>query len=240
MKKPSLLSQRDIRAKIIGVTLIEIGLVLLLFRTDLLLKFSFALIVIGILLIFLVNEQSIPRKISSAQVEGSLAFVNKMISELELQGNAVFLPKSRLLNEERVFIPSSSTTNMLLPYIDDDVVVTKAGLSLPPSGLPLLKKIEVETTFNGIGLDNVEEKLQTFVGMNILKSVSLKKQPNGWKLEIERPTPCEVMQPTCKQYPCAACSAVLTAITQATHEKIWVQDSSRVGTKTIYHLKIGA
>jgi len=46
-------------------------------------------------------------------------------------------------------------------------------------------------------------------------------------------------QPTCGQYPCSAWSAVLTAITQAAQEKIWVQETSRVGNKTIFHLKIG-
>ncbi len=216
-----------------------IGLLLLLIRTPLLLKFSFALIMIGVLMIILITEESVPRKISSAQIEGSLGFINRMINELELMGNAVFLPKSRLLSEERVFIPSQKTVKAMIPYLDDDIVVTKGGLAVPPSGLPLLKKIQTETSFDHIGLENVEEKLQTFVGMNILKSVTLKKQSNGWKLELERPEPCRLQEPTCDQYPCATCSAVLTAITQATSEKIWIQEAERTENKTIFHLKIG-
>jgi hypothetical protein len=189
-------------------------------------------------MIVLISEQTIPRKISSAQVEGNLAFVNKMINEFKLTGKAVFLPKSPLRSEERVFIPSQKTTKALIPYIDDDVVITKGGLAVPPSGLPLLKKIEEDTSFDQIGLENVEEKLQIFVAHNILKSVTLKQEPTGWKLELERPEPCRVAQPTCDQYPCSACSAVLTAVTKAAHEKIWIQDTARVGNKTTYHLKI--
>jgi len=238
-KKPSIFHERDVQAKILGVTLIIIGLLLLLIRTPLLLKFSFTLILIGVLMILLITEQTIPRKLHSAQLEGNLGFVNKLIDELELTGKAVFLPKSRILTEERVFIPMLNTPDAQIPYIDDDIVVTKGGLSVPPSGLNLLKKIQQETSFENIGLENVEEKLQTFVGLNILRSVSLKKQANGWKLQLERPTACEVMQPTCSQYPCAACSAVLTAIAQASGEKIWLKESIRDGKKTIYHLKIG-
>lgn len=245
VKHQSILHERDVRAKIIGVTLMIIGLLLLLFRNALLLKFSFALIVISVLMILLITEESVPRKISSAQVEGSLAFVNRMVKELKLAGNAVFLPKSRLLSEERVFIPAQKTTEAVLPFIDDEVVIStgadgeKRGISVPPSGLPLLKKVETEASFDRIGLENVEEQLQTFVGMNILKSVTLKKVQTGWKLELERPEPCRTQQPTCDQYPCATCSAVLTAITQASQERIWVLNTARVGSKTIFHLKIG-
>jgi hypothetical protein len=245
VKQQSMIHQPDVRAKIIGVLLMIIGLLLLLNPTSLSIKLAFALILIGILMIVLITEQSVPRKISSAQVEGNLAFVNRMIKELKLKGNAVFLPKSRLLTEERVFIPVQTTTDATIPSFDDDVVISKGifgenqGLSVPPSGLTLLKKIETEASFDHIGIENVEEKLQTFVGMNILKSVTLKKEPNGWKLELVRPEPCSVNEPTCTQYPCATCSAVLTAITKASDEKIWIQETARVGSKTIYHLKIG-
>lgn len=239
MTQQSILHERDVQAKIIGVAFIIIGLLLLLFRTALVLKFSFALIMIGVLMILLITEESVPRKISSAQIQGNLAFINRMINELKLAGNAVFLPKSRLLSEERVFIPAQKTTKSPIPYVDDDVVITKGGLVVPPAGLTLLKKIEAEASFDHIGLENVEEKLQTFVGMNILKSVTLKKEPNGWKLELYRPEPCRVHQPTCDQYPCAACSAVLTAISMASQEKIWIQETAREGNKTTFHLKIG-
>ena len=239
MTQQSILHERDVQAKIIGVAFIIIGLLLLLFRTPQVLKFSFALIMIGVLMILLITEESVPRKISSAQIQGNLAFINRMIHELKLAGNAVFLPKSRLLTEERVFIPAQKTTGIQIPYVDDDVVITKGGLVVPPAGLTLLKKIEAEASFDRIGLENVEEKLQTFVGMNILKAVTLKKEQNGWKLELYRPEPCRVHEPTCDQYPCAACSAVLTAISMASQEKIWIQETAREGNKTIFHLKIG-
>jgi hypothetical protein len=168
-----------------------------------------------------------------------------MSKELNLAGNAIFLPKSHLLSEERVFIPLHKTTEINLPVIDDQLVFSTGtdgkslGISVPPAGLTLLKEVETEGYFDHIGLEDVEEKLQTFVGMNILKSVTLKKEPNGWKLELEQPASCSTDHSMCTQYPCSSCSAVLTAITQASKEKIWIQDATHNGKKTIFHLKIG-
>jgi len=196
-------------------------------------------------MILLITEQTIPRRISNAQLEGNLAFVNKMTTDLKLAGQAIFLPKSAILSEERIYIPVDNTPRTYVPFVDDNMVLNLRkdgevlGISLPPSGLALLRKIQADTSFEKIGLENVEEKLQSFVGLNLLRSVTLKKEQNGWKLELERPEACTTEQPTCSQYPCATCSAVLTAITQAAGEKIWVQDTHRMGAKTIFHLKIG-
>ena len=167
-----------------------------------------------------------------------------MTKELKLTGNAIFLPKSQLLSEERVFIPVEKTINTSVPYLDDEIVFSTGlngkiqGISVPPSGLNLLKQIETEGGFKDSNLDNIEEKLQTFVGMNILKSVTLKKETGGLKLELEHYDPCSKQQATCSQYPCSACSAVLTAITQAAKQKIHILDEKRDVAKTIFYLRL--
>ena len=234
------------RAKIIGATLIIIGITLFTNPTTFFIKLAFASILIGIFMILLITEQTIPKKISDAQIEGNLPFIKKMTKELKLNGNAIFLPKSQILNEERIYIPVEKSTDTYIPYIDDEIVFSKdphgniLGISVPPSGLNLLKEIENEASFQDSNLENIEEKLQTFIGMNILKSITLKKLPECYILEIEHYSPCEIQQPTCSQYPCSACSAILTAITQAAKQKIHILDEKRDGTKTIFHLKIGA
>jgi hypothetical protein len=253
VKQHTRLHQPHIRAKIFGALLVTLGTFLLVFTfflspaspDPLHIKLAFSALLIGAFMMLLITEQTIPRRISNAQIEGNLVFVNKMTKDLKLAGKAVFLPKSAILSEERIYISVDSKPRDYVPYVDDAMVLNLRedgevlGISVPPCGLTLLKKIQAETSFDGIGLENVEEKLQTFVGLNILRSVTLKKEQNGWKLELERPEACTTEQPTCSQYPCSACSAVLTAITQAAGEKIWVQDTSRVGAKTIFYLKIG-
>jgi hypothetical protein len=243
------------RAKLFGASLIIIGVALVSFtflinpnHPDLFfIKLAFAIIIIGAFMMLLITEESVPRRISDAQIEGNLVFVKKMTKELKLLGNATFLPKSPVLSEERVYIPAEKTTGASLPYIDDQMVLNLKtngevlGLSVPPAGLMLLKEIQTEGSFHDSDLETIEEKLQTFVGMNILKTVTLKKEGNGWKLELEHQQPCcaDTDTPTCNQYPCAACSAVLTAITQASKEKIQILETTHNGNKTIFQLKIG-
>jgi len=248
VKKFRRMQQPYFRAKLIGGVLIAIGLALLINPTSFFIRLAFASILIGVFMMLLITEQSVPRKISDAQIEGNLLFVKKMTKGLRLAGNAIFLPKSRLLTEERVYIPAKKTTEGPLPYIDDDLVFSLQpdgevlGISVPPAGLNLLKEVETQGSFRDSNLYNIEEKLQTFVGMDILKSVTLKKRVNDWKLELEHQEPCcadDSVNPTCNQYPCAACSAVLTAITQASKVKIQILETVHTGNKTTFLLKIG-
>jgi len=247
VKQQKILQQPAFRAKLLGGVLIAIGAALLINPTPFFIKLSVALIIIGAFMMLLITEQSIPRKISDAQIEGNRAFVKKMTRGLELSGKAVFLPKSSLLSEERVYIPAQNTDVNLLPFLDDDIVVSTRpdgeviGISVPPAGLTLLKEVEKEVSFEDADLENVEEKLQTFVGMNIMKSITLKPETGGLRLEMEHEEPCcaESENPTCEQYPCAACSAALLAVTQAAKQKITIQKTEHIDHRTVFHLKIG-
>lgn len=238
------INQPHIRAKIIGIILIIIGIVFLFNPIPLYIKIGFTSILIGIFMIFMITEKSIPKRISDAHIEGNLDVVKKITGELNLTGNAVFLPKSDILTEERIFIPLNKT-DIKLPEIDDDFVFSTGmdgrslGISIPPSGLKLLKEIEKEGDFENTEIENIEEKLQTFVGMNILRSVMFKKRQDGWKLELEKPIFCTNDHKLCKQYPCPTCSAVITSITQASKEKIWITDTTYNGKKITFHLRLG-
>ena len=87
--------------------------------------------------------------------------------------------------------------------------------------------------------ENIEEKLQKFVGMNLLKSITLKKEQNNWKLELEKPIFCPNDQKLCRQYPCPTCSAILTAITRASNasnQKLWINNAIHNGKKITFYL----
>ena len=204
---------------------------------------------IGVFWIILITEKSIPKKISDAQTEGDLHVVKKKIREFHLDGNAVFLTKSDILTEERILIPPNKSGVIKIPNIDNNHVFLTGsdgknlGISIPPSGLKLLKEIEKDGNFEDIGIENVEEELQKFVGMNLLKSVSFKKQQNGCRLELEQPIFCPNDQNLCRQYPCPTCSAVLTAITRAasnasktSNKKLWINNTTYNGKKITFHL----
>ena len=142
MKRRFMLDQPHVKAKIIGIILIAIGIVFLLNSTSLYIKIGFASILIGIFMIFMITERSIPQKISDAQIEGTLGIVKSITKELNLAGNAVFIPKSDILTEERIFIPLNNS-DVALPEIDDDFVFSTGtdgkslGISITPYTLHL-------------------------------------------------------------------------------------------------------
>jgi hypothetical protein len=239
MRRDLLLQQPHIKAKIIGTTLIIIGIVFLFISSSLYIKLGFAALLIGFFIIIIITEKSVPQIISNAQIEGNADAVKQITKELNLKGNVMFIPKSDILTEERVFIPLQNM-KVSLPDIDNDFVFSTGndgkslGLVLPPSGLKLLHEVEKEVDFENTDIDHIEEKLQTFVGMDILKSVSLKKTQDQWKLEVGNPAHCTQNSDFCKQYPCPSCSALLSAITKASKQKIQVEDTVHNGKKTTF------
>jgi len=195
-------------------------------------------------MIFLITEKTIPKKISDAQIEGTMNVTDALIRELNLTGNATFLPKTPLRTDERVFIPLQTTTTPL-PEVDDTVVFSTGtdgkslGIALPPSGLTLLQEIEPGADFTHTDLESVEEKLQCFVGFNLLTSITLKKRQGTWQLELETTQRCNTDTTRCRQYPCPICSAALTVVTRAAKQPLRITETTHNGKKIIFHLKLG-
>ena len=221
-----------------------LGIVLILLNTSLYIKLGFASILIGMFMIFMITEKSIPSNVSEAQIKGNLDTIKNITKNLNLTGKALFLPQSSIRTEERIFIPLNEN-NQKIPDIDNDLVFSTGtdgeslGISVPPSGLELLKEIEKQVDFKDITLDQVEEPLQAFVGMDLLKSITLKKGENDWLLELEKPMFCPKDPSLCNQYPCPTCSAILTAVTRGAKQKVMIQDTEHNGKKVTFHLKIG-
>jgi len=239
-----LTNQPYIRAKIIGAILIAMGIIFLLNPTDLNVKIGFTSIIIGIFMIVMITEKSIPKKISDAQAEGNLDIIKKMLKDLDLNGNAVFLPKSDILNEERILIPPNKEGVIEIPDIHNNALFLKGingknlGISIPPAGLKLLKEIDKEVKFENTEIENINEKLQIFVGMDLLKSVSFRKLQSGWSLEVTKPMFKNNGHNIHNQYPCPICSAVIIAVTRSLNEKMRIYNVTQNGDKIIFYLNI--
>jgi hypothetical protein len=184
------LQQPHVRAKLLGLVLVAIGVVFLLRLDELSLKIGFASVLIGLFMVFMITEKTLPKQISQAQLDGHLQTLKNITKELNLQGNAVFLPPSGIRSQERMFIPLSNK-EISLPEMDDEQVFSNGldghsmGISVPPTGLSLLNMVQQDSDITEVTMDNVEEHLQSFVGLNLLKSVTLKQKKDRWSLEIE-------------------------------------------------------
>ena len=130
--------------------------------------------------------------------------------------------------------------------MDDELVFSTGmddkslGVALPPSGLGLLEELEKEGKIENTGEGGVEEKLQTLVGMDLVRSVSFKKQSdNDWVLQIEKPLFCPKDKRICTRFPCPVCSAALTVVVRASKQKIWVNDVVHNGSAVKFNVKMG-
>jgi len=195
-------------------------------------------------MIFLITEKSIPENISNAQIEGNLNTIKTITKNLNLTGNAIFLPKTNNRTEERVFIPLNNK-NKDIPDIDDSRVFytgidgKSLGISIPPSGLKILKEVEKELTFEDFDLDNIEEALKIFIGIDLIKSVNIKKTQEYYVLEIQKPINQTMDSGLNNQYPGPIYSAILTAISRAAKQKITINKTEFDGKKIFFYLKIG-
>lgn len=244
MRETWSVKQPHVKAKILGVTFIIIGLVLLMDQSALFLKLGLGCILIGLFSIVMISEKTIPEHLGKAQIKGPLTAMMQIITQLNLKGNAIFLPQNSVRSEERIFIPLRTTETMVLPDIDDELVFTTGsnntslGIALSPSGLALLQEIEKETRFDHTNLDELEEKLQTFVGMDLVQSISLKEKNNDIQVQIKKPLYCSDDTCFCNQYPCPTCSAALTAISKATEQKLRIIKTDHKKKQTLFHLTI--
>jgi hypothetical protein len=193
---------------------------------------------------FIVTETSIPKKISDTIVEVNTDTIKILINDLNIQGNAIFFPKSDILTEERIFIPPNKSGILKIPEINDDTIIYTTdngeilGISVPPSGLKLLNEMLKDKTFNNITIEDLEEKLQLFVGLNLVKSISFKIQKNGWDLEIVNIASNKNNQNLYNQYPCPISSAAIILITRVLNEKIRIYNTIYNGYKIKYHLNL--
>ncbi len=235
----------SVRAKIVGAILIAMGIVFFINPTSLNVKIGFASTLIGIFAILMITKNSVPETISDDQIKGNIHAVKQILEKLHLEGNAVFLPKTAILSEERILIPPNNTDLIQIPDITaDDVFLTRAsgknmGISMPPSGLKLLKEIEKEANFENTEAKDIEDKLQKFVGIDLITSLSFTKHNNGWILEFKKPYYCPNDENLCKRYPCPTCSAILTAITRTSdgsQSKLWIKDIKNNGEKMTFYL----
>ena len=239
------LQQPHIRAKLFGTVLIILSLILIINPSDLTIKLGFTALLIGLFMIVMITERSIPQHLSTAQITGNLQAVQQITKHLNLEGNAIFLPKNNLRSQERIFIPlTNNTTN--LPKIDDDLVFatgtdgTSLGIAIPPAGLHLLNQLDTDADFEHADLDTIEEKLQTFVGHDLIKTIKLTKNQDTYTLHLDSLIGCTNHPNLARQYPCPTTSAILTAITRAVKQPIRIKDFSQTDTSHHYEITIGA
>ena len=212
-----------IRAKIMGSIFIAIGIFLIIFQKEpVYINIGFGAIFIGLFVIIVITEKSIPKKINDAQLLSSIDLTESLIKSLDLKGNSVYIPSSENLSKERVFIPVQEEETYNLPVIENDTVFvtgtsgSSLGIVFIPPGLGLLDlyEREMDLKIENIEIDELEQNLQIMIyGLGLIKDLFIKREGDtAIKLIITRSAYnniCEEIERNkgkiCKQTGCPIC-----------------------------------
>jgi len=122
----------------------------------------------GALMLYLTTEEYVKKSLLDSTMTSSLADLNQILTELEYEGKAIYLPPEYLKEFEttKIYIPKNKNSNLPTPeeiqQQDDQIFLKnpKAALISPP-GLSLSKLFEetLGTSFTKVNLESLQQKL---------------------------------------------------------------------------------
>lgn len=189
---------------------------------------------IGIFALVILHKPTVEEETAISSLECSVRPVVDIVDELELEGPSIAVPTSEYLSEPRTFIPSEDVATV--PELYDEIILVPEGLgiSLEPTGLPLVKqaKSRMEYDFTGEGIEASRECMGILThGLNLAKSFSLNKQEVFYRLRITLGRYwnfCEKMRDKhpniCEKSLCPICSAYITIASEGLGSNLKIVD----------------
>ncbi|AIF70332.1 hypothetical protein PAP_09785 [Palaeococcus pacificus DY20341] len=157
--------------------------------------------------------------------------LEKMITDLGLEGNAVYIPPYENLPEGGLFVPLHEEFDLNLGKLSSDVVFLtnvsnerQMGLSLRPPGLELLKKYEehLEYPLESTSYSEVEASSGSVLrALGLAKSVYIEEVEKGFRVVVQPDIECDPQ--SCEKVACPICSSILLGLAKATGELIHVE-----------------
>jgi hypothetical protein len=234
----NVLREQRIKAKLMGIVFIVMGVYLIATQEQIYIKIGFGAIFIGLFAIFVITEKAVPQKLNEAQLLSNMELLRSLSANLNLEGNGVYIPATGNLTKEKVFIPLQEDKNYTLSTSEDIFFVTNLhgsslGVIFPPPGLALLDIYEKEMNIKikSITFEELEQRFQMFCrSMGLLKNLSLKKDDEVIIVKITHSRYKDLcqrirmdMSDICRQVCCPLCSLILCALTRALGTKVRIQ-----------------
>lgn len=214
---------------------------------------GFGGVFIGVFSIFVLTERAIPVDVAQRQALSAVRMTNELVTNLNLRGNAAYIPAKFALTREKVLIPATDGS-LSLPIMTDDLVFSLGadrstlGIFLTPPGLDLLDGYEkdLEVSNKDVGLEALEGNLQIAkLGLGLVKDFKMKQRGDETILRVEHRAfydACRTVRGTmpdvCRQAGCPICSAFLTGIARATGNIVKVVSVENSTDSIQFHLKL--
>ncbi|HIH72428.1 MAG: Uncharacterized protein XD43_0726 [Thermococcales archaeon 44_46] len=174
--------------------------------------------------------------------------LRRMVRDLGLEGNALYIPPYENMPEGGNFIPLHEDFDLDLGRMDEETVFLtnvanerQMGLLIRPTGVDLVKKFEEysESSLDGSGPSTVESVASSVLrAFDLAKGVHIEENEKEFRI-IVKPTNMEICRASiesCNQTACPVCSSVLLALAKGTGEVL----ESENFTITEYGIEIKA
>ena len=256
-----------IRAKLLGLFFIAIGIYLILFKKDpLYQKIGFGAVFIGAFTFLVITEKTTPKKLNDAQMISNMELIHSITNSLNLKGNGVYIPSGNKLSKERVFLTTQDKENYDVPTFDDDMVfvtvqtnenltqdgkpISSLNAVIIPPGLELLETYEKELGIQvkNIDINELKQYLQIMIfGLDLIKDLSIEVEGENFiRVKIKHSTYKDIcnkvtenMGKLYKQTGCPICSSILCAATRALGKKVRIHQVDIEDSEITYLLRIG-
>jgi hypothetical protein len=224
----------------LGVLIIALGIFLIYWGVSLetisFINLGFAGIFVGILVLAFVPSNLISYEAFECSVNPYLSFFENFISNLPLEGKAIYIPPYENLPKGGVFIPANDDFEINLGNFDEGIVfLTNVGrgkemglLISPPLGYNFAKKFEEHAS---IKLGDVDLSLAVSASSSVLKALELVDNVNFREdedkiellIENTKPNYCHNVDcKVCEKAGCPICSSILFAITKSQNQLILI------------------
>ncbi|USH00469.1 hypothetical protein K1720_03125 [Thermococcus argininiproducens] len=226
--------------KIASASLVSIGTFLLIYgainSNQSQINLGFAGLFLGFVVFTFKSKEYVKREALDNLILPYVEMLQDMVSDLGLEGNALYIPPYENMPEGGTFIPLHEDFDLDLGRMDEETVFLtnvsnerQMGLLIRPTGVDLVKKFEeyFEGPLEGSGSSSVESVASSVLrAFDLARGVYIEESEEGFKVVV-KPTNMEICRASvedCNQVACPVCSSVLLALAKGTGEVVESED----------------
>ncbi|USS41076.1 hypothetical protein NF865_02340 [Thermococcus aggregans] len=201
-----------------------------------LVNLGFAGLFLGFVVLTFKSKEYVKREALDNLILPYIETLRRMVRDLGLEGNALYIPPYENMPEGGTFIPLHKDFDLDLGRMDEETVFLtnvanerQMGLLIRPTGADLVKKFEehFESTLDGSGSSAVESVASSVLrALDLARGVHIDESEGGFRI-IVKPTNIEICRASiedCNQTACPVCSSILLALAKGTGEVLESED----------------
>ncbi len=205
---------------------------------------------IGLFTILIVNKRTVEEETAIDSLKSGVLSYDRLLDDLEVEGNGMAVPPGRNLTEARVYVPVRDSKKIPDLYDEMTIVSTgrgKVGVSLEPPGDPLFERAKqnMEYDLEGQGIEAARECMEFLSqGTGLAKSFGLRRG-DRIKLRLTHGKYrdyCEGLrersEKLCTRTGCPICNSYLLALCEGLSRPVRIEEFEKDGPHIKYTLEV--